>query len=97
MFAAILAAAWGGKAAQLSCNPDSFPKNLSGIECWNLTPVPSDAMGHPIGTVAECEAYCCGSMCSLYNFNLRPPVGPPCWILPFGEKVRFVRAPRCDE
>ena len=39
--------------AALAC---TYPRNLSGVECFGLSPAPADEMGHPIKTPAACEA-----------------------------------------
>lgn len=78
------------QVASSRCN---FPRNLSGVECWGLSPAAADAMGHPITTLAACEAACCAhgvAKCTIWNFHPKLPDPPSCW-----HGLDVASAPQC--
>jgi hypothetical protein len=59
--------------ADINCGPSSFPLNLTGLQCFDLSPVSG------VKTEAECVAACCANpSCTIWNFSPDAPTSNGC-------------------
>lgn len=61
----------------VNCSPDTFPQNLSGVECMGLKAMHGD----PDASAAACRDACCGAgaACAIWQWSAAPAPGGGCW------------------